>query len=389
MNAASRPADAKGQPDLAGAKDRPWHLRAWSGMHFSGYLRVLARNRFAVSPSRIPMASILTGISLVNSCLGLLQHWFYRRRIAATELVDDPVFVLGHWRAGTTLLHELLVCDPRHTYPDTYACFGPNHFLLTDRSLKRLIGFSLPKQRPMDNMAIGWEYPQEDEWALCNMGLPSPYLRIMFPNRPLTGPSYLDLRDVPPADRERWKRGLLWFLKCLTLRDSKRIVLKTPGHTCRIRTLLELFPRARFVHIVRDPLEVFPSTIHTWKRMYRYHGLQVPRYEGLEEYVLDTFCRMYEVYWEDVGGIDPGRLWEVRYEDLVADPLGQMEIVYRQLDLGDFESVRPHVAEYVARVGGYRTNRYEMTDSLRQQIAARWGPYLAKYGYNLSAAEGC
>ena len=376
---------------------RPWRgLRigrgtcaAWTGIHFAGYLRVLA----AQPLRRLPLADtrwrrFSLGISSINSCLGILQSWVYGRRIAETQLIEDPVFVLGHWRTGTTLLHELLVCDPRHTFPDTYACFGPNHFLLTDRFLKRLMGFLLPPQRPMDNMAIRLDYPQEDEWALCNMGLPSPYHLIMFPNRPLKGPSYLDLRDVPPADRQRWKSQLLWFLKCLTVRCPQRIVLKTPAHTCRIRTLLELFPRARFVHIVRDPFEVFPSTVHTWKRMYRYQGLQVPRYKGLEEHVLATFCRMYEVFEEDVRSVDPSRLWEMRYEDLVADPLGQMETVYRQLDLGDFEPVRPRIAEYVARTEGYRTNRYEITDDMRRQIAQRWGPFLVKYGYDFPAAGG-
>ena len=376
-----RPVERKEKAVLAGATDRPWHMRAWSGINFSGWLRVLAENRFAVSPSRLAMAAIITQLSVLNSILRLSQNAVYGRRISGTALVEDPLFVLGHWRAGTTLLHELLVCDPRHTFPGTYACFGPNHFLLTERILKRLIGFLLPSQRPMDNMAIGWDYPQEDEWALCNMGLPSPYFLILFPNRPQRGPSYLDFRDVPPRDRERWQRGLLWFLQCLTLRDPKRIVLKTPLHTGRIRTLLEVFPRARFVHIVRNPFEIFPSTIHTWKRMYRYHGLQVPRYEGLEEHVLATFCRMYTAFEEDVPRIAPERFCEVRYEDLVADPVGQMETVYRRLGLGDFELARPGIERYAARTANYQPNRYEISESIRLQIAERWAAYLTKYGY--------
>ena len=103
-------------------------------------------------------------------------------------------------------------------------------------------------------MASGWDRPQEDEFALCNMGVPSPYLTISFPNRPPQCDEYLDLAGLSPRRRERWKRGLMWFLKCVTLRQPKRIVLKSPQHTCRVKTLLEMFPRARFVHIVRNPL---------------------------------------------------------------------------------------------------------------------------------------
>lgn len=371
-------------PDKAvvgGDPDRPWHLRAWTGMLASGWFRVLWRNRFAVSPRRIPMMLLLSSFSCINSGLSVLQKLRYSRRIAATELTAPPIFVLGHWRSGTTLLHELLVCDPRHTYPSTYACFGPNHFLLTERLLTGLMGFFLPARRPMDNMAVGWEYPQEDEWALCNMGLRSPYLTILFPNQPPQDSAYMDLRDVPGEDRERWKQKLLWFLKCLTVREPKRIVLKTPIHTCRVRTLLELLPDARFVHIVRDPFVVYPSTIHTWQRMYRYHGLQVPRFAGLEEYVLDTFCRMYQAFDEDVSLIPPGHFCEVRYEDLVGDPVTEMRRVYDQIGLDGFEAVHAKLEEYAARSAAYRPNRYQLTPQERDTIATRWRSYIVKYGY--------
>ena len=40
--------------------------------------------------------------------------------------------IIGHWRSGTTMLHELLILDPRHTFPNTYQCFEPLHFLWTE-----------------------------------------------------------------------------------------------------------------------------------------------------------------------------------------------------------------------------------------------------------------
>ncbi len=169
--------------DAAGAKERPWEMRIWSGITAGAWWRILARNRFAVSPSRIGMAAILVLISGLNSLLWLMQTIFLGRRIARTQLVEDPVFVLGHWRSGTTLLHELLAADPRHAFANTYASFAPNHFLLTGRLFPKLLRLLLPSMRPMDNMPIGWDYPQEDEWAMCNMGLPSPYLTLVFPGR--------------------------------------------------------------------------------------------------------------------------------------------------------------------------------------------------------------
>ena len=359
---------------------RPWHLRAWSGINISAWFRALADHRFAVSPTRVPMALMTTVLSLINSPLGLLQSLIYGRRIRATPIDQPPIFVLGHWRAGTTLLHELLVCDPRYTFPDTYACFSPNHFLLT-RYLARFLSLLLPPQRPMDNMPIGWGYPQEDEWALANTGLPSPYLKIMFPNSPPRHSEYLDLRGVPPAELERWKQKLLWFLQSLTLRNPKRIVLKTPLHTARVRTLLSMFPEARFVHVVRDPFVVFPSTVHTWQQMYKFEAMQAPPYGGLEEYVLDTFVRMYRAFEEDVSRVPSGQLCEVHFEELVRDMPGQMERIYDQLGLGGFEDALPALEAYVAKTAKYQPNHYEISAEMCGQITTRWHNYIEKYGY--------
>jgi hypothetical protein len=364
-----------------GAKDRFWEVRIWSGIGMGGWWRVLFRNRFHIGPRRIGMALILCVLSAMNTMLWLLQTAFLGRRISRAKLDQDPVFVLGHWRSGTTLLHELLVGDPRHTYPDTFSCFAPNHFLISRPLFAWWLRPFLPAKRPMDDMKVDLDSPQEDEWAMCNMGLPSPYLTLLFPNDPPAFPEYLDLRGVPPEALARWKQGLLWFLKCLTLQKPGRIVLKTPQHTARVRTLLEMFPNARFVHIVRDPYVIFPSTIKLWKRMYRYHGLQMPRYEGLEEHVLATFNRMYAAFEEDRRLVPDGQLCEVRYEDLVKDPLGEMQRIYQRLGLGDFELVRPSIEAYLRRTKDYKTNRHELPDEARAEITRRWSGYITRYGY--------
>jgi hypothetical protein len=277
--------------------------------------------------------------------------------------------------------------DPRHTYPDTHACFNPNHFLISGWLLKPCLGILLPARRPMDNMEAGWDHPQEDEFALCNMGVPSPYLTLAFPNRPPQDPEYLDLEGLSPQALARWKRGLLWFLKCLTVRDPKRIALKSPPHTCRIKVLLELFPDARFIHLVRDPYVVFPSTIHLWKRLTRDQGLQVPRHRRLEEHVFESFNRMYAVFERDRELIPPSRLCEVRYEDLIRDPIEQMRMVYQRLELGGFDQVLPALQQYAQRHAQYKTNRYELTEAARAEIGRRWKWYIKRYGYSSQPAE--
>jgi hypothetical protein len=350
-------------------------------MILSGWWRVISKNRFAISPTGLPMALVITCFSPFNSALGLLQKAIFGRKIEETSLPEDPVFVLGHWRSGTTLLHELLVCDPRHTYPDAAACFAPSHFLITGPLLAKYLTLLMPSQRPMDNMPIHWSLPQEDEWALCNLGLPSPYLTVLFPNRPPQDPEYLDLRSVPAADLQRWRQALLWFLKALTLRERKRLVLKTPLHTARVRTLLAMFPKARFVHVVRNPYSIFPSTVHTWKQLYRWESVQVPNHAGLDEYVFDSFDRMYRAFEEDRALVPAAQLCEVRYEDLVRDKARELKRVYDHLGLGDFEQALPSLEGYLAKTTGYQSNRFELDPEIREQIKKRWRGYLERYGY--------
>jgi hypothetical protein len=375
--------NAKEQPS-GGYKDRPWIPRFWDGMCVSAWFGLMARNRFAIAPRRYGMAIIIAILSFMNFLFWAVQAMIFGRRIRETEIKEEPIFVIGHWRSGTTLLHELLVLDGRHTYADTYACFASNHFIASAWFFRPWLKYLLPARRPMDNMPAGWDHPQEDEFALCNMGAGSPYLSIVFPNRPPVDQEYLDMENVSPEGLRNWKSKFRWFLQCITLRNPKRIVLKSPPHTARVKVLLEMFPKAKFLHIVRDPYVLFPSTVNLWKRLYRDEGLQMPNFEGLDEHVFQTFERMYDVFERDRSLIPPGQFSEVRYEELIKSPVEQMQRIYEELQLDGFEKVRPAVENYFADQKDYKTNRYQITPEIKEQITRRWHKYLEKYGYAIA-----
>lgn len=377
----TKPANPPATAATTGGKDRPWHMRAWSGITAAAYWRVLARHGFRISPTRLPMASMLAGISLMNSSMALLQKMVYGKRIAQTELAGPPIFVVGHWRSGTTLLHELMVLDRQFTFPNTYACFCPNHFLISQRWLKPLLTLFLPKQRPMDNMQIGWNLPQEDEWALCNMGLPSPYFKVLFPNLPMQDRDYQTLRGLPADARKAWQDGMQWLLRCLTLSENRPVVLKTPLHTFRLSVLLEKFPQAKFIHISRNPYQLFPSTVHTWKRMYSYQGLQVPKLEDLEQQVLQTFCEMYDAFEDDRQQVPAGQFYQLSYEQLSTDPVRELAKIYEHFDMEASDQARQAWQDYAAKHRNYEKNRHQLSAAQKAAIEQHWGPYFDRYGY--------
>ena len=76
----------------------------------------------------------------------------------------------------------------------------------------------------MDNMRLGWERPQEDEFALCNMGLRSPYEYLAFPNHLQPGTTHLNAEEWADEDVDRWKASFVWFIKCITyLNESVKL----------------------------------------------------------------------------------------------------------------------------------------------------------------------
>jgi hypothetical protein len=366
-----------------------WTPRIWEGCNFFAWIRIHLRNRLAIHLSLAYIAIAGSFVSVLNTVLRVLQTALYGDRPERTPLRQAPLFIVGHWRTGTTLLHELLILDPCHGFPNTYQCLAPNHFLLTERLFTKLLWFMMPSHRPMDNMAMGWERPQEDEFALCMLGQPSPYTTIAYPNHPPLDPDALDLERLPPRVRLRWKTALLRFLRQVAWRDGRRLVLKSPTHSCRIGTLLELFPDARFVHIVRDPYVVFPSTVNLWKSLYETHGFQKPNLKGLDEYVFSTFVHLYDRVEAGKRLLGPGRFHEMRYEDLIHDPEGEMQRLYEVLQLGGFEEVRPRLKQYLTRNADYKTNRYRpLSPELRNEITRRWGEVIRRYGYGNEATGG-
>lgn len=358
-----------------------WAARFWHGMPAEVWFPLLWRHCLTIRPSALGLAATVSFASLLNTGMRLGQRALFGRRAASTPLVGDPVFIVGHWRSGTTLLHELLVLDEQFASPTTYQCFAPDHFLVSEWWVTRLLSFLLPAQRPMDNMVMGWTRPQEDEFALCNMGIPSPYLQLAFPRDRDRYLDYLDFDGVPAADVERWQAGLRHFLQLVTYRTPQRLVLKSPPHLGRMRMLLEMFPGARFVHIVRDPCAVYASTVKLWSTLHQSQSFQNPPREGLDEYIFGCFERMYAQFDRDRDHLGKHQLCEVRYEDLVHEPVAQMEAIYEQLELGDFEAVRPKLLAYFENARDYRTNQHRLDEQLRQRIHERWGRYMQRFGY--------
>lgn len=351
-----------------------------AGITLGRWLRVLRDNEFAVDRPYWGRAAVITLGSVPNTLLAGWENLWYRQRIRKTK-IDPPLFILGIWRSGTSLLHNLLAQDDRFAYPNTYQVSFPQTFLTTEKINARLLGFFLPSKRPMDNVAFGFAEPQEDEFALWPL-IGGFTMGWAFPRRAGFYHRYLTLRDASVKEVAEWKTAWTWFLQKLAFKYGKPLVLKSPGHTCRIKVLLELFPEARFVHIRRNPVDVFRSTEHWLRSGIPVWTLQRPDYRDLEDRILRQYKQVYEVFFEERGLIPKGHFHEVRFEDLEKDPLGQVRNIYETLDLPDFNPVEPALRRYLNSLAGYRKNVFpELPPKLKQRIAQEWRRSFEEWGY--------
>jgi hypothetical protein len=358
-------------------------LYVWFGMRFMTLMRLFWRGRFSFTLNCIPDTLALFIWVPWNTPLTWISEALYKKKAEELPLDEPPIFVIGHWRSGTTLLHDLFSEDPNLAYPTTYECFFPHHFLLTEGTLDHAFKVLLPKRRPQDDVPVGFDRPQEEEFAMIMLGDGSPYNTMAWPRRGPVDIDYLDFKGLPEKKVKRWADHFMWFYRRVKLKHGKRLVMKTPGNAARLKVLTKLFPDARWVFIARNPLDVFPSTVKLWRALYSTQGLHnPPRLEPwLDGYVLDTFERFTKAYEEDRHLIPEKNLVEIRYEDLVKDPVGAMRGIYEKLGIDKFDEAEGPMRAFLSDRADHRVSSYKLPKDIARKVAERLKPFIDRYGY--------
>jgi hypothetical protein len=297
-----------------------------------------------------------------------------RSTAAATDATEQPIFVLGHWRSGTTWLHELLSLDPAFSTPNAYECLYPHHFALTESSLGRASKLRRTQPRPMDGMPVSLDSPQEDEFALMSLGAISMYRWMVLPARFEDCLRDLDAKNWSAANTAQWVALFRDFLARVQALRPGRLLLKSPTHQFRVPLLRELFPRARFVHLVRDPRSVYASSIKLWREMFALHARQP--YAGLDigECVMRIGELQERVALPDIAALPPATCHRVRYEDLVAAPTETVRELRHALGLAWQPEDAARLNDYLRQRQGHRaaSDRQRMAPELEATLRRRW-----------------
>ena len=320
--------------------------------------------------------------------LSLLQPFEdrkYKKLLADKKIENDPVFILGHWRSGTTFVHNVFSCDKQFGYNTTYQTVFPNLMLFGQSFFKKQTSLLMPDKRPTDNMELKVDLPQEEEFALSNMIPYSFYNFWFFPKYwQEYSKKYLLFEDITPKELEAFKSVFERLIK-VSLWNTKgsRFLSKNPPHTGRIPQLLEMFPNAKFIYLMRNPYTVFESTRSFFTNTIQPLKLEDFSNQEIQDNIVKTYRDLYFKYEKDKNLIPKGNLIEVNFEDFEKNALEMTKNIYESLSIPGFENARPAIEAYLDTKKGYKKNQYKYEEETVRIVENNWDFALKDWGYEL------
>jgi len=353
---------------------------------FRSWLRLLREGDGIETTKFLPRILFVSLLSALTSPLRLYERVRYSGALSRTAIHPAPIFIVGHWRTGTTFLHQLMCQDSQMGYVSTFQAIAPGFALVGERLLKPLLASIVPKAHPtrlIDNIPLSFDAPQEEDYAVAST---SPYSFLHSFTLPRQAAEFFEryvlFENLPEQIRADWTQVYLTILRKATFRTGgKRLVLKSPSNSGHIRALLKLFPEAKFIHIYRNPYDVFMSTKFVYETVLPRSQLQTVDPDQIETNILRFYAQMMQKFLAEKALVPPGNLVEVRFEDLEAAALDQVRSVYAGLGLPGFGEAEPAFCAYLDSVADYQKNHYELTDEIIAKVNGHWNFAFEEWGY--------
>ena len=340
------------------------------------------QNKFKLTSSNLLKSLAIWNMSRLNSKDKKREDREFGVEIENTKIEKAPLFILGHWRSGTTFLQYIMVNDKQFVSPNLFECRNPHTFLVRQRMFEIKLAKQKEQTRITDNVKLSIDSPGEEEFAVGIMSMASPLLSWLFPENRDYYERFLSFDEVSRDELERWKYWFEYYLKKVTFKHKKKLLLKSPVNTARIKHILSIFPQAKFVHIHRNPYSVFRSSKKMFYTAFSTSMLQKNESFAEDDYVLDHYNRMYDAYFRDIAAIPQGNFTDIAFEDLEKNPFEQIKKIYSTLNLPGFEGAEQEIKKYLDSLKGYTKNTYkELDEDLRRKIAESWKRSFEKWNY--------
>ncbi len=315
------------------------------GINLSTLLKIFSSNQHRVDSRSYIFIIFHFLFAVLNSMASFFEKLIFEKKISTVSIKEEPVFILGHWRSGTTYLQYLLSKDSRLYSPSTFECLFPHNFSVSKFFFYPLFSLLIPKKRVQDNLEGGINLPNEDEIALAQLTGESPYLEWSFPKENRFE-KFLAFENQT-LSLKSWEKALIYFIKKLSLKYKKRILLKSPTHTARVDKILKIFPNAKFIHIHRDPYDVYKSTLHLFEIFEdKYIFLQGRSDLNKKEKVIKLYQDLYNTYLEHYPKYRD-KILSFSYEDFLEKPGDIIKSIYSHIGIELDEKVKNELNKYI------------------------------------------
>jgi len=357
------------------------HSYLLAGTTLGKFAGMLTRNGISFYPGYLVRLLFLLQNGIWASLFKLNEKRKYKQILEEYPVPTNPIFIIGHWRTGSTFLHQLLNLDNQLTAPSVFQVSIPDSFLVSRKYYEPVMSRVMGAYRPMDRVKLGFNEPQEDEYALLKFAHDSPLEKLVFPDNDeyfLNG--YTDF--FPQEDHlEEWKKEFMYFLKKLSYQTGKRIVLKNPFHSMRIPLLNEMFPDALFIHIHRHPFAVVPSTLNMWNIVGKQNRLQKKWKEPEMKDIISLLDRMYNKVQADLQELPKEKWVEVRFGEFEKDPVDQLKKIYKHFNMPFTDEYVSDLKEKLFQMKEHKKNKYVLSDDHKELIREKLKKHFAYYNY--------
>ena len=342
------------------------------GISIKNWIQLLEKNG-KIDKDYLMKGIFITLTSILTSPARILFKKLYNSKINNSIIKHPPVIIIGHWRTGTTFLHELLSHDPQFCYVSLWNTMLPDSFLILD-PLKNFLANFLPTKRPMDEIRVDIDGPYEEEAGLAVLNLWSFFHCFHFPrNAEEQFLKSLYFENLNKKEIDQWKKNYIKFMKTVIFANNdKRLLIKNPANTARISMLLELFPDAKFIHIYRNPYIVYLSTIKMRNKVLDELALQNTKKEEIEQQVIEYYKRVMKSYFKQKNQIPKENIIEIKYEDLVSNPVKLIKNIYSQLKIPGIQNALLEMNKYLEKQKNYKTNIYSIDKKIINRVKSNW-----------------
>lgn len=351
------------------------------GISFKNWIKILCKNggfdlRF------FPRSMFITISSIFLTIFRFLFKVLYSKKIENSKIKISPIFIIGHWRSGTTYLHELLYEDPQFCYVSLWQTLLPDCYPLLE-PMKKFMAKFLPNKRPMDNIKVEIDGPYEEEAAIAVINPWSFFHGLHFPkNAEEQYIKSIHYEGLTEKEKKQWEKSYYQFIKTVSYTNNgKRLLLKDPAHTARITTLLKLFPDAKFIHIRRNPYKVYLSTTKMRNNVLQNLALQEGDEEVIEKQVIANYKRLMNAFFKQKELIPSKNYVEISYEDLVKEPIKQVSKIYSELKLPGLEKHLLAINRYLESKKDYKVNVYNIDEKILKHIEKNWNFTIKLWNY--------